>query len=216
VNPSYASSRTAVPLVSIRDFDFSAKLVEVTGRPPQELWVSTFSGGAHCCFANYLFTQEGSLRNILALPHSNAGMEIKDLDGDGRGELVVDHDYSYFAGLCYACSPTAVAVYSWDGARFYETTLYFPTPTQSKAAGYRSSCEKALSRGAWTDELKGCALGYWVNLLRVGEGAQARSWLMSNMPYAVRRWLIEHEDEIINSASALPRDNHPKLPGGTR
>ncbi|XOB99140.1 hypothetical protein ACMC9I_03385 [Deinococcota bacterium DY0809b] len=202
--------------VSIRDFDFSTEFVEVTGRPPKELWVSTFSGGAHCCFTSYLFTQEGGLRNILALFHGNGGMEVQDLDSDGRGELIIDIVYAYFGDLCYACSPKAVTVYSWDGARFYETTRRFPKRTQALAARYKSDCENALSKGANATELEPCALGYWANMLRVGEGSQARSWLMAKMPYAVRRWLVANEDAIINSASPLPRNNAPKLPAENR
>jgi len=198
--------------ISIRDYDLDTELVEITGKPPRELWVSAFSGGAHCCFTSYLFTQEGGLHNILELFHGNAGMEVKDLDGDGRGELVVYHDYGYFGGLCYACSPVAVSVYKWDGARFYDATLQFPEQTNKKAVEYRWECQDALERGAGTDELEGFALGYWVNMLRVGRGAEARRWLLANMPFEVRRWLVEHEAEIINSASPLGRSAAKELP----
>ncbi len=198
--------------ISIRDYDLSASLVEITGRPPKDLWVHAFSGGAHCCFTSYLFTQEGGLRNILELFHGNTGMEVKDLDGDGRGELVVYRDYGYFGGLCYACSPVAVEVYRWDGARFYDATLQFPEATNKKAAKYRWECQDALARKADAAELEGLALGYWANMLRVGRGAEARRWLLGAMPFEVRRWLLEHEVEIINSASPLGRSAARELP----
>ncbi len=198
--------------VSIRDYDLSTSLVEITGRPPKELWVHAFSGGAHCCFTSYLFTLEGGLHNILELFHGNAGMEVKDLDGDGRGELVVYRDYGYFGGLCYACSPVAVEVYKWDGARFYDATLQFPEATNKKAAEYRWECQDALERKAEAEEMEGIALGYWVNMLRVGRGAEARRWLLGAMPFEVRRWLLEHEVEIVNSASPLGRSAARELP----
>lgn len=202
--------------ITIRDYDLSARFVEITGRAPKELWVYAYSGGAHCCFTSYLFTQEEGLHNLLDLFHGNGGMEVKDLDGDGRGELVVSWDYGYFGGLCFACSPVAVSVYKWDGARFYDATLELPGPTRAKAEKYLRACRNALASGASADELEGLALGYWANMLRLGRGAEARRWLMQQMPPEVRRWLLRHEVEIINSASPLPRTAAKELPAKDR
>lgn len=191
--------------IEIHDYAFKTGLVEITGRPPKELWILAFSGGAHCCFTSYLFTQEEGLKNLLVLFHANAGMEVEDLDGDGRGELVVYEDYAYFGDLCYACSPVAISVYRWDGARFYDATLRFPERTRKKAAAYRRELEEGLRQNAYLDDLKGAALGYWANALRIGEGAKARAWLLSHASAPLRRWLLAHEAEIVSSASPLPR-----------
>jgi hypothetical protein len=75
-------------LVEVRDFLLEVSLVEVTGRPPKELLLTGYSGGAHCCTTHYLFTQEGGLRNLLYQEWGDGGIqEVRDLDGDGRGAL---------------------------------------------------------------------------------------------------------------------------------
>ncbi len=61
-------------VLALRDYDLSVRFAEFTGRPPKELWITAFSGGAHCCFRDYVLTQEGGERGPLsALPAGPLG-----------------------------------------------------------------------------------------------------------------------------------------------
>lgn len=199
-------------LIQVEDYMLSHTTAEITGRPPTELIVSGFSGGAHCCTTNYVFTQEGGLRNILVQFGGDGGISTEDLDEDGKDELVFQKVYSYFGDLPFSESPVAVQVFTWDGARFYDATLRYPQPTKQLAAEYRNECQEKLIQGADDFELEGCALGFWANSLLTGQGANAKSWLMQKMPYEVRKWLLANEEDILNSVSPLKRSYDKKFP----
>jgi hypothetical protein len=199
-------------LVEVRDFRLEASLVEVTGRPPKELLLTGYSGGAHCCTTHYLFTQEGGLRNLLYQEWGNGGIrEVRDLDGDGRGELIALGVYAYFGDLPFAYSPGVYLVYAYDGMVFHEVTRKFPVPALQAMRAYREDFLKARSSGD-LPRMQGSALGYWLNALVIGQGAEAKRWLMESAPPEVRSWLSQHEEEILNSVSALPRSYSRTLP----
>src|SRR5262249_11979550 len=95
---------------------------ELNGGGTPELAVSAFSGGAHCCVTLYYFTQDGGLRNLLIFDAGNSDIsDLKDLNGDGRPELIASSDVlAYFGGLSYADSPGLSLVIGWDGARYVD------------------------------------------------------------------------------------------------
>jgi hypothetical protein len=199
-------------LVEVRDFLLEVSLVEVTGRPPKELLLTGYSGGAHCCTTHYLFTQEGGLRNLLYQEWGDGGIqEVRDLDGDGRGELIALWVYAYFGDLSFAYSPGVYRVYAYDGMAFHEVTRKFPVPALQAMRAYREDFLNARSSGDLLG-MRGSALGYWLNALVIGQGAEAKRWLMESAPPEVRSWLLQHEEEILNSVSALPRSYSRALP----
>lgn len=199
-------------LLEVRDFRLEASLVEVTGRPPKELLLKGYSGGAHCCNTYHLFTQEGGLRNLLYQEWGDGGIrEVRDLDGDGRGELIALGVYAYFGNLPFAYSPGVYRIYAYDGMVFHEVTRKFPKPALQAMRAYREAFLKARSSGDLPG-MQGSALGYWLNALVIGRGTEARRWLMESAPLQVRRWLLQHEEEILNSVSALPRSYSRTLP----
>jgi len=72
----------------------------------QELILEGFSGGAHCCFDIAIIPLVPQMNIITPIKLNNASLSIKDLDGDGKSELILYDDlYSYFESFCYACSP---------------------------------------------------------------------------------------------------------------
>jgi hypothetical protein len=202
--------------VRIRGWRLEASLVEVTGRPPKELLVTDWSGGAHCCYTHYLFTQEGGLRNLMAAGWHDGGIrEVQDLDGDGRGELVTVLVLAYFGGLSFAHSPGVVLVYAYDGMQLYDATRRLSAPTLREMRADRTAFLRARRSGD-VEAMKGHALGYWANALVVGRGVEAKRWLMRNAPVEVRRWLLANAEAVLKLTSAVPVSYRRTLPDEDR
>ena len=94
-----------------------------------ELLVSSHSGGAHCCETVRVWALEKKPRQLLEYAAGNAGgFELKDLDGDGRQELLLgDDSFAYFGDLCYACSPSQLPLVACGTDRgFEDCTRKFP------------------------------------------------------------------------------------------
>lgn len=87
-----------------------------------ELLVTSYSGGEHCCETLHVWALEEKPRKLLEYPAGNAGgYERRDLDGDGRQELLLGDDtFAYFGDLCYECSPSRLPMIACRTARGFE------------------------------------------------------------------------------------------------
>jgi hypothetical protein len=64
------------------------QVVDLNGDGEPEVLVDAYSGGAHCCALTELFAFNGSAYAGSELYWGNTGYELKDLDLDGKPELV--------------------------------------------------------------------------------------------------------------------------------
>jgi hypothetical protein len=192
----------------IRDQRFvEVNFDKLTGKPPFELHVGAFSGGAHCCFTDYWFTQEGGLRNLLIFDGGNGGVAgIKDLSHNGRPEIIAGNDaLAYFGDLSYAASPTGlIMVIGWNGKRYVDQTRRYPQEAQKAIASSRQAILEAARQPADTREetRRSGAAGYYAGMLTIGRGPEARRWLLKTLPMSTRTWLLAHEQELKKALAA--------------
>jgi len=84
-----------------------------------EIVIKSYSGGAHCCFAYCIV----SLRPKISKPYcidtvNYEKMEIRDIDGDHKAELIFGDDrYSWFGDLSFAHSPGVQVVAQYKDNR---------------------------------------------------------------------------------------------------
>ena len=165
---------------------------EMTNGGTPELQVTTHSGGAHCCGTDFIFTQEGGLRNLLTFDGRNYGVRgIKNLGGDARPEILAESDVLAYAGdLPYAASAPVALVIGWDGARYVDQTRRYPQASLARAREFQQIFLKARNkRGEFAEtERRSGAGGYWANMEAVGRGAEAQAWLDSRLPASTRAW----------------------------
>lgn len=168
-----------------------------------ELLVSTYSGGAHCCETLHVWALEKKPRKVLEYAAGNAGgFELKDLDGDGRQELLLgDDSFAYFGDLCYACSPSQLPMVACSTARGLEDcTRKYPDVLKSALPRYTARLAPPKSDSEVKD-VEGAALGtlaLWSLLGDEEAGLQAvrdavrndevMKWLERARPQ-VRDWL---------------------------
>lgn len=167
---------------------------------PPALQATGFTGGAHCCFVDYFFTRDRGVRNLLIFNGGNDSVgEIKDLNGDGRPEMIAGNDsLAYFGGVPYVFCAHLEMVIGWDGKQYVDQTRRYPKRALAQAQELRDELVKALHSKEEDAESqrRGAAAGYYASMLLAGQGASARAWLDKELPASTRDWLKENEDDL--------------------
>lgn len=94
-----------------------------------ELSVSTFSGGAHCCTTQAIYTFNGPKSELeLLYEAGNAGPLLpQELNGSAPIELSgFDDRLAYYGDLAYAVTQPLVTVYAYESGVYVEATQDFP------------------------------------------------------------------------------------------
>ncbi len=182
--------------------DWSITRVECAGIDADrtfDLLVTSHSGGAHCCETLHVWALDAKPTKLLEYPGGNAGgFELRDLDGDGRLELLVgDDSFSYFGDLCYACSPSRLPMVLCRTARgFEDCTRKFPAVLQAALARF---AERLGPPGEQDDItfIEGAALGalaVWSLLGEEDKGLESiRAAVRSD---EVMRWLERARPQV--------------------
>jgi hypothetical protein len=128
-----------------------------------ELLVASYSGGAHCCETIRVWTLEPNApRKILEYDAGNAGgFELRDLDGNGRLELLLgDDSFADFDDLSDAYSPRRVPLVACSGATgWIDCTRKFPEVLRAALVGYVEQLAPFVSDDAAGRTVRGAALG---------------------------------------------------------
>jgi hypothetical protein len=149
-----------LPSLSVRQLDG-------TGLP--EVIVTTYSGGAHCCWATVIFT--GKHRTTKLWGHYGAPV-LRDVDGDGKPEF---HGFdSRFAAAfgSYASSRLPAKVWNYSANALHDVTSSYPAEVQADMAQQYSAYQQAVA--AENSELARGALGaYAADGFTLGQGDAA-------------------------------------------
>jgi hypothetical protein len=149
---------------------------DLTGDGQPELLARTLTGGAHCCETVRAWSLRDKPRLILDYAAGNAGgASVRDLNGDGRAELLLGDDgLAYFDDLDYASSPSSLPLVAcFTGESFRDCTTENPAPLREAAGRFREQLEPSVS-GALPKRVRGAALGLFAVSLLLGEEDQAR------------------------------------------
>jgi hypothetical protein len=91
---------------------------DINGDARPEIVVSTWSGGAHCCYSTSIYSIGDDVRPVLTIETGNCGPgEIRDLDGDQQMEVVTCDDRWGYTYCSFADSPFPQVVYTYNSAR---------------------------------------------------------------------------------------------------
>lgn len=126
--------------ISLQDLDSN-------GTP--EVIVETYSGGAHCCTAQTVYTVQGNNFSSVQLgPADGGGGEFKDLNKDGRMEFITYDNNFLYTFDAYAGSFPPSIVLSYRDGNFEDVTRQYPEYLRSIAwQMYKSMEENGAGNG---------------------------------------------------------------------
>jgi hypothetical protein len=102
-----------------------------------EVVLDLYTGGAHCCTVEQVFSYVGGPHARYRLAERNfgdPGAVLRDLRHDGRDEFVSADDAFAYAFTDYADSGLPVQILSFSRGRFHEVTRRYPSLIRSDAA----------------------------------------------------------------------------------
>jgi hypothetical protein len=196
-------------LVSITDWRIVAvECDDITADGVQELVVRSFSGGAHCCETLRVYALGDTPRRLLLYEANNAmGAEARDVNGDGRRELILGDDtFAYFDDLCYACSPAHLPLVAcYTGSRFEDCTRQFPDLLRERRDAYLARVGPPAD-AADTAQVKGAALGALALSELLGEEEKGLAAIRQENPgAAVLDWLSKVTPRVRDWAATRNR-----------
>jgi hypothetical protein len=144
---------------------------DINGDKTPELLVTTNSGGAHCCETLRVWSLGAALTPVLEYESGNAeGFELRDLDRDGRAEVLLGDDtFAFYDDLCYACAPRNLPLVAcFTDVGFQDCTTRFPEVLRESKARF---AERLRTPGAGADlkSVEGAALGVLAVSVLLGE-----------------------------------------------
>jgi subtilisin-like proprotein convertase family protein len=155
--------------LTIRDLD---------GDGEPEVLVDLYTGGAHCCFYTVVFRWDGQRYRGSPILWGDPGYELRDLNHDGRPELVTADDRFAYTFTYYAASALPIRILHYDHGRFVDATGEFPALVRSEAAELRS--EYLKTRGPDAD-VRGILAAYLADEYRLGRSAEG--WQLVDEAY---------------------------------
>ncbi|HET6507593.1 MAG TPA: hypothetical protein VFG42_12460 [Baekduia sp.] len=169
------------------------KVADLDGDGEPEVLVDTFSGGAHCCLTARLLTWNGTGYTPKDFNYGDVGYQLKDLDHDGRPELVGCDPVFSGAFTAFAASAFPPLVLHVERGRFVDVTRRFPSLVRKDAAARRKDLRKA-KKG---DDVRGILAAYVADQYLLGRPSvaareltrqrQARRVSASFKPYLLKK-----------------------------
>lgn len=111
---------------------------DLTGDRRSDMIVTSWSGGAHCCYTHYIFELEPEFRLLAKIYDGDTDLAHFEKIADGRGYYYVTYDIWSYWPASFASSVTHKVILKWDGNKFHidleRMHQSAPTPQQWKAA----------------------------------------------------------------------------------
>lgn len=175
--------------------------------------LTAHSGGAHCCSTTYVFTQDMSrVENLAIIDGGDFGTLFNDLNRDGTKEVLLYSNSLAYYDWPFAATPALLTVLGWDGVRLADRTRAYAYVPAGAAAGYLRELQDGL-RGLPSPEardltfLKSRLGGYYANMILAGQGVQAEAVLAAQAfpgSAALRDWFRQHRTGLINATYGQP------------
>jgi len=221
-------SRNGRVLVTLRErFIEEAKILPLLGPDSADLVVKTFSGGLHWSYVIYIVQLGPRLRPLLTFDARNYGtIDFRDLDHDGRQELIAWDDTFAYYDYSFAASPALPFVFRYEHGRYRDVTARFRwlvKENQEKAkrkllkakreylaARRRAGKQEMSDKAYWDLESRDSLIHsavVWVygDGLLLGRSKQTERWLRANLPRQDWCWFRSRRRDIRRTLLARDR-----------
>jgi hypothetical protein len=146
-----------------------------TGQP--NVVLDIFSGGAHCCSIEQVFTFDPATRIYTKAEHNfgDPGDRIEDLGHDGHFEFLTADDAFAYAFTDFAASGLPLQILTFSGGRFHDVTNRYPALIRKDAATWLKAF-KGMAREHYADSV-GVIAAWAADEYRLGRRAAANRYL---------------------------------------
>jgi hypothetical protein len=124
------------------------RVLDLAGDGQLDVLLSLYTGGAHCCVIDQVYTPGASRPTYVKTEHDfGAGATVTDIGNNGGYEFVsVDGRFAYeFSD--YAHSGQPIQIWTFDNRRFRTVTGRYPRLIRADAAKWMRSFNHNLSNG---------------------------------------------------------------------
>ena len=154
----------------------SLHLRDLDGDHEPEVLVDLFSGGAHCCSTTVIFYLKAAATGY---DHRVASWgddfySLRDLDGDGRPEILTNDDRFAYAFTAFAFGWHPPVVYDFVKDRLVDHTRSFPDVVNADIAAIDAAMPTARHEQG---DLRGLIAGRVADLYLLGRASDATSYL---------------------------------------
>lgn len=118
--------------------------LEHNGSP--DVLLDLFSGGAHCCFIEQVFSFNSATGTYVKTEHNfgNPGAVLKDLRHNGHLEFLTEDNSFAYAFTDYAASGMPIQILTFSNGRFHNVTRQYPKLIRQDAASWMKAFKSAL------------------------------------------------------------------------
>lgn len=146
-----------------------------TGQP--NVVLDLYSGGAHCCSIEQIFTFDPATNTYAEAEHNfgDPGARIQDLSHDGRFEFLTADDAFAYTFTDFAASGLPLQILTFSGGRFHDVTNSYPSLIRKDAAFWLKTF-KGMARQHYIDSV-GVIAAWAADEYRLGKSAGANRYL---------------------------------------
>jgi hypothetical protein len=162
---------------------------DLTGDGRPDMIVTSWSGGAHCCFTHYVFELEPEFQLLATIDDGDTDLaHFEKLDSD-RGYYYVSTDIWSYWPSSFASSVSHKVLLRWDGQAFHLDLdkMRYPPPTLQKWQMALKDVDDALMNGG--EVLGNLGITLWdtvLDLIYTGHSDLAWKFVKEANPNALR------------------------------
>jgi hypothetical protein len=155
----------------------SVQIIDLDDIGQPNVILSLYSGGAHCCSIQQIFTFDPGTMTYAETEHDfgNSGARIEDLNHDGHDEFVTADNRFAYEFTDFAASGLPLQILTFTGSGFRDVTNSYPALIRKDAASWLKAY-KELDHGKDIDSV-GVIAAWAADEYRLGKSAAANTYL---------------------------------------
>ena len=164
----YLNALPGEPLLGVRELDDE-------GEP--EVIVSTFTGGAHCCFGAVVYGYDATSHAYRVVAHdfSDSGYRLAKTDGFSRPQFLSGDDRFAYVFTSFAASSMPIQIWRYSAGDLLEVTRCFPALITADATRNWTAAVENAKTG---EPVTGVLAAYAADEYMLGAGQSAIKKIM--------------------------------------
>jgi hypothetical protein len=143
---------------------------DLDGDGEPEVLVEMYTGGAHCCVISRIYRFDGAGYSSVRTDWADTGFRLRDVEGDGKVELVTADPRFAYAFTSFADSAFPVQVYAYEAGELDDVSAGYPQLIRRDARSWWHTYTTSR-RGGDARDARGVLAAWLADKYRLGEAA---------------------------------------------